>query len=249
MNYKNVTAYLLRFSLPFYYWQSHLPVWFCCRFPLHIIRLSGIRATLENRQDRSMDYVLARRMTRISAAKIICIHNKLIKSQSSQKATHFRGQLFQLLDIFRFFDFLFGGSLTALVLFSYNRNAAFFTNVSLAHNVSAMWFKDKPRFLYIITFHLSEIANYFVIITWRLCLIQRRSNIALKRTQNMNTTIVMDTFDWRPPKLRFWNGKKIVEGRVWLVTAVTHRHVWFLQWSPDHMTFLVRLHSISTREF
>ena len=24
----------------------------------------------------------------------------------------------------------------------------------------------------------------------------------------MNTTIVMDTFDWRPPKLSFWNGKK-----------------------------------------
>ena len=25
MNYKNLTAYLLRVSLPFYYWQSHLP--------------------------------------------------------------------------------------------------------------------------------------------------------------------------------------------------------------------------------
>ena len=63
--------------------------------------------------------------SRISATKIICIHNKLIKSQSSHKATHFRGQLFQLPDIFRFFDFLFGGSLAALVLFSFNRNAAF----------------------------------------------------------------------------------------------------------------------------
>ena len=60
------------------------------------------------------------------------------KSQSLHKATHFRGQLFQLPDIFRFFDFLFGGSLTALVLLSYNRNAAFFTNVSLAKSVSAM---------------------------------------------------------------------------------------------------------------
>ena len=63
--------------------------------------------TLETREDRS-----ARRMTRISAAKIICIHNKLIKSQSPHKATYFRGQLFHLLDMFRFFDFLFsGGSL------------------------------------------------------------------------------------------------------------------------------------------
>ena len=84
------------------------------------------------------------------------------KSQSLHKATHFRGQLFQLPDIFRFFDFLFGGSLTALVLLSYNRNAAFFTNVSLAKSVSAMWFKDRPRFFYIITLHLSEFANYFV---------------------------------------------------------------------------------------
>ena len=147
-------------------------IWFCCRFALHIICLSGIPITLETRQDVSLDYVLARRMTRISTAKIICIHNKLIKSQSPHKATHFRSQLFQLLvlDIFRFFDFLFGGTLTALVLFSYNRNAAFFTNVSLTKSVSGMWFKDRPSFLYIITLHLSEIANHFVIITERLYL-------------------------------------------------------------------------------
>ena len=136
MNYKNLTANLLRLLLPYY--QSYA-VWFCCRFALHIIyQLSGIPATLETRQDRSLDYVLARRMTRISAAKIICIHNKLIKSQSPHKATHFRGQLLQLRDIFRFFDFLFGGSLRLLVLFSFNRNAAFFTNVSLPESASAM---------------------------------------------------------------------------------------------------------------
>ena len=96
-------------------------------------------------------YVLARRMTRISAAKIICILNKLIKSQSPHKATHFISFLLQLHDIFRFFYFLFGGSLMALVLFSFNRNATFFTNVSLTESVSAMWFKDRPCFLYIIT--------------------------------------------------------------------------------------------------
>ena len=74
---------------------------------MHTICLSGIPTTLETRQDRSLDYVLAWRMTRISAAKVICIHNKLIKSQSSHKAaTHFRGQPFQLPDIFRFFHFL-----------------------------------------------------------------------------------------------------------------------------------------------
>ena len=33
--------------------------------------------------------------------------------------------------------------------------------------------------------------------------------------------IVMDTFDWRPPKRSFWNGKKIVGGRVWLITPVS----------------------------
>ena len=180
--------------------------------------LSGIPATLEPRKDRSLDCILARRMTRISAAKIICIHNKLIKSQSPHKVTHFRGQLLQLRDIFRFFDFLFGGSLMALVLFSFNRNAAFFTNVSLAKSVSAMWFKDRPRLLYIITLHLSEIAKYVVIITERLYLIQRW--VEHRRETEMNTTIAMDTFYWRPPKLSFWNGKKIVEGRVWLVTAV-----------------------------
>ena len=106
-----------------------------------------------------LSHVLARRIIRISAAKVICIHNKLIKSQSSHKATHFRGQLFQLPDIFRFFDFPFGRSHMALVLFSFNRDAAFFTNVSLAKSVSAMWFKDRLRFLYIITLHLSEMAN------------------------------------------------------------------------------------------
>ena len=153
MNYKNRTANLLRLSLPFYYWQFHLP--YGSAYGLHTIGLSSTPATLETRQDRSLDYVLARRMTRISAAKTICIHNKLIKSQSSHKATHFRGQLFQLPDIFLFFDFLFGGSLTDLVLFSFNRNAAFFTNVSLAKSVSAMWYKDRPRFLRIITLHLS----------------------------------------------------------------------------------------------
>ena len=108
--------------------------------------MSGIATTVETRRDRSLDYVLARQMTRISAAKITCIHNKLIKSQSSHKATHFRGQLFQLPDIFHFFDFLFGGSLTALVLFLFNRNATFFTNISLAKSVSAMCFKDRPHF-------------------------------------------------------------------------------------------------------
>ena len=126
MNYKNLTANLLPLSLPFYYWKSHLL--YDSADGLLCICLSGISTTLETRQDRSLDYVLARRMTRISAAKIICIHNKLIRSQSPHKATHFRGQLFQLPCIFRFFDFLFGGSLTALVLFS---NAAFFTNVSI----------------------------------------------------------------------------------------------------------------------
>ena len=150
-------------------------------------------------------------MTRISAAKIICIHKRLIKSQSPHKAIYFRDQLSQLPDIFRFFAFLFGGSLTALVLFSYDRNAAFFTNVSLAKSVSAMRFKDRLRFLYIITLHHSEIANYFVIITERLYLTQRRSDVAAKLTW-MNTTIVIETFDWRPPKLRFWNGKKSLRG-------------------------------------
>ena len=35
-------------------------------------------------------------MTRISAAKIICIHNRLIKSQSPHRTTYFRGQLFSI---------------------------------------------------------------------------------------------------------------------------------------------------------
>ena len=106
-------------------------------------------------------------MTRISAAKIICIHNVTTWSkvtESPHKATHFRGQLFQLPDIFRFFDFLFGGSLTALALFSYNRNAAFFINVSLAkcfcfviqrQTTFSLHNNNPPSF--------SEIAIYFVI--------------------------------------------------------------------------------------
>ena len=75
MNYNNLTANLLRLSLPFYYWQSSLAAWFCWRFALNTICLSCIPTSLETRQDRSLDYVLARRMTRISAAKIMCIHN------------------------------------------------------------------------------------------------------------------------------------------------------------------------------
>ena len=202
--------------------------------------------------------------------------------------------------MFRFFDFLFGGSLTALVLFSYNRNAAFLTNVSLAESVSAMWFKDRPRFHYIIALHLSEIANYLYIlcynwaITWCNAFSSPEAALLLVSTKNrdlwprpttfrfwmaletqqidtrtnqicqtwlwacagwrevresrtsgfglgqrsrflvltkrsaasgdengcnddrtspwnwheMNTTIVMDTFDWRPLKLSFWNWKK-----------------------------------------
>ena len=211
VNYKNLTAYLLLLSLPFYYWQSHLPHGsddglLCIQFACLVFQ-----PRLKLGQDRSLDYVLAKRMARISAAEIIGIHNKLIKSQSSHKATHFRGQLFQLPDISRFFDFLFGGSLTALVLFPFNWNAAFFKNVSLAKSVSAMWFKDRPRFLHIITPHLSEIVNYFVIIiNERLYLIQRRSNIAVKLTRNEHD--YYHTFDWRPPKLSFSNGKKSLRG-------------------------------------
>ena len=115
MNYKNVTANLLRLSLPFYYWPSHLPHGsadglLCKQFACVVFQ-----PRLKTRQDRPLDYVLARRMARISAVKIICIHNKLIKSQSSHKATHFSGQRFQPPDIFRFFDFLFKDrSLTAV---------------------------------------------------------------------------------------------------------------------------------------
>ena len=47
-----------------------------------------------------------------------------------------------------------------------------------------MILKDRPRFHYIITVHLSEIANYFVIVSERSYLIQRRSNIAVKLTRN-----------------------------------------------------------------
>ena len=91
-----------------------LAEWFCWRFALHTIYLSRLKLV---RIDLCMDYVLARGMTRSSAAKIICVHNKLINNQSWHKATHFRGQLFQLSCIFCFFDFLFGRLLAALVLF------------------------------------------------------------------------------------------------------------------------------------
>ena len=113
------------------------------------------------RIDLSMDYVLARRTTRISAAKI---HNKLIKSHSPHKATHFRGHLFQLPCIFCFFDFHFGGSLTDLVLF---RTPPSSRTVSLAEGVSAM------QFLYLIVpfwyasaaYQVSLVEPWFVF--WR----------------------------------------------------------------------------------
>ena len=44
----------------------------------------------------------------------------------------------------------------------------------------------------------------------------------------------MDTFDWRPPKGRFRTGKKIVGGRVWLITAV--KFLWRLC-STDNVNF------------
>ena len=112
MNYTNLTANLLRLSVPFFYYcQSHLP--YSSAEGLLCIQFAclAFQPRLATRQDRALRYLLAWRMTRISAAKIICIHNKLIKSQFPHNATHFRGQLFQL---------------------SYNRNAANFTNVLLA---------------------------------------------------------------------------------------------------------------------
>ena len=120
MNYKNLSANLLHLSLPFYYWQSHLAngfadgllyIQFTCLDLVFQSRLKLLRI------DLCMDYVLARWMTFISAAKIICVHNKLRNNQSRHKATRFRGQLFQLPCIFCFFDFLFGRLLAALVLF------------------------------------------------------------------------------------------------------------------------------------
>ena len=114
---QNLTANRLRLSLPFYYWQSHMPCGsvdglLCIQFACLVFQP---RSKLV-RIDLCRNYVLARRITRISAAKITCIHNNLIKSQSPHKATDIRGQLFQLPCIFRFFDFLFSGSLSALVL-------------------------------------------------------------------------------------------------------------------------------------
>ena len=113
---RNWELKLIKTFEPFNYWLSHLPYGsadglLCTQFACQVIQLR-----LKLCQD--LDYVLARWITRIFTAKIICIHNKLIKSQSPHKATHFGGQLFQLADIFRFFDFLFGRPLTALVLFS-----------------------------------------------------------------------------------------------------------------------------------
>ena len=54
MNYKNLTANLLRLSLSFLLLTIPLAVWFCCRFALYIICLSGIPSTLETRQDRTL---------------------------------------------------------------------------------------------------------------------------------------------------------------------------------------------------
>ena len=103
------------------------------------------------------------------------------------------------------------------VLFSFNRNAAFFTNVSHAQSVSAMWFKDRPRFLYIITLRLSEIANYFVIITERLYLttIEPGRETDTKWTRLLSWKHLIDVHQNLVLK---W--EKIVEGRVWLITAV-----------------------------
>ena len=186
MNCKNLTANLLRLASPFYYWQSHLP--YVSADGLLSIQFACLvfHGWNSSRQISGLHFSNTNDKNFLSAAKILCIHDKLTKSQSPHKATHFRGQLFQLPDVFRFFDFFFGGliSLTALVLFSYNQNAAFFTNVALTKSAFAMWLKDRPCFLYILTLHLSEIANYFVIITERLYLIQRRLNMAVKLTLN-----------------------------------------------------------------
>ena len=153
-------------------------------------------------------------MTRISAAKIIRIHNKLIKSQSP----HIKSNSLQRPTLSATWYLLFLWlSLWRIAYRSsfvfVSRNAAFFTNVSLAKSVSAMWFKDRPHFLCIITLLLSEITNYFVIITERFYLIQRlEDRTSPWNWHETNTTIVMDTFDWRQPKLSFWNGKKSLKG-------------------------------------
>ena len=61
MNYKNLTANLLWLFYLFLLLTIPLAIWFCGRFALHTTCLSGIPTTFETRQDRSLDYVLARR--------------------------------------------------------------------------------------------------------------------------------------------------------------------------------------------
>ena len=85
----NLTANLsCGFQYLFYYCQSHLPYssaegLLCIQFACLVFQ-----PRLATRQDRALRYLLAWRMTRISAAKIICIHNKLTKSQFPHNATH-----------------------------------------------------------------------------------------------------------------------------------------------------------------
>ena len=70
MDYKNLTANLLQLSLPFYYWQSHLPYGsadglLCVNNDARLMQgfAYNLPVWYSNHADRSLDYVLARRMT------------------------------------------------------------------------------------------------------------------------------------------------------------------------------------------
>ena len=162
----------------------------------------GIPTRLETRQDRSLDYVLARRMTRISAAKVICIHNKLIKSQSS----HFQRPTFSATWYLSFLSLSplhFGRSLTALTSFVF---------VQSKRRLLHKRFARKKCFCYVIqrqtTFSPHNNPPFQRYCNWITIKLSNDDRTWLWNGDEINTTIVIETFDWRPPKLRFSNGKK-----------------------------------------
>ena len=158
-------------------------------------------------------------MTKISAAKIICIHNKLIKVNPHTTRLISEATFFSCLTSFVSLTFSLADRLRLQLCFRTIEMPPA-SQTFCSQKVFLLCDSDTPRCLYIITLHLSDIGNQDCHNNWAIIPDPTTIEHGRENWHEMNRTIVMETFDWRPPKLSFRKWKKIVGGRVWLVTAV-----------------------------
>ena len=178
---------------------------------------------LETRQDRSLDYVLARRMTRISAAKIICIHNKLItvnlhikrlisEANFFSHLISFVSLTFSLVDRLYSSSFVFVQSKRRLLHKRFARKKCFCGYVIQRQATFSPRNNPPSQRNCKLLCHNNNWAIYIPDPTT----IEHGCETDTKWTRLLSWKHLIDVHQ----NLVFQMGKKIVEGRVWLVTAL-----------------------------